>query len=125
MNTRVTVPLSKEVYEAVTLLSDISGQSRGAFLADTIGAAAPSYLKIAAAYRRAASLEGNQRRKYLEGMKHAEVVLLDVLQRVTTEFDNDLASSEAAPTDGGSVGCGEASTPDVLTGGFPPLTEGS
>lgn len=125
MNTRVTVPLSKEVYEAVCLLADISGQSRGAFLAETIDAAAPSYLKIAAAYRKAQSLDGKQRDKYLEGMRQAEIALLMVLERVQEDFLDKPASGASAPATAGDAGTAEAGTPDTLTGGFPTLTSGS
>lgn len=115
MNTRVTVPLSKEAYDAVTLLAQIGGVSRGRYLADTLEAAIPSFLAVAAAYRAAMAVEGEERANLVAGMAEAEKRLLAAL----AETMPDLGASTAAPLPReGSAGAERPSDPPILTGGF-------
>ena len=119
MNTRVTVPLTKEAYDAVTLIAEIGGISRGRFLADVLEAAIPSFLTIAAAYRAAQAVEGEERAALVDAMTEAEKKLLEVMQEVAPAPSQDQADRPSpAPRQGaGSAGEGRADPP-ILTGGF-------
>lgn len=120
MNTRVAVPLTKEAYDAISLISEISGTSRGRILAETVEAAIPSFIAIADAYRIAMKLDVEKRASYLEGMKMAEIALLKVVEQVHRDFDEKYSSAASVPSPEGEDGAGvDDVTPDILTGGFP------
>lgn len=115
MNTRVTVPLSQEAYDAVTLLAEIAGVSRGRYLADTLEAAIPSFLAVAAAYRAARAVEGEERAQLVAGMAEAEKRLLGALSEFVPGASG---ASGSAPPSEGSAGAERPSDPPILTGGF-------
>jgi len=87
MNTRVTVPLSPKEYEAVSVLSQLAGVSRGRFLADILSVITPSLTMQAAAYRAAMELEGREREAFLDGINKAETVLRDALAPLNLDLD--------------------------------------
>lgn len=115
MNTRVAVPLSQEAYDAVTLLAEIAGVSRGRYLADTLEAAIPSFLAVAAAYRAARAVEGEERAQLIAGMAEAEKRLLAALDEALPKGQSAPAT---APLTEGSAGAERPSDPPILTGGF-------
>lgn len=123
MNTRVTVPLSKEAYDAVTLLAEIGGVSRGRYIADALEAAIPGFLAVAAAYRAALAVENEERAALVAGMAEAERRLLASLSGVLPEayppaaFGHEASAPVLAPQ-GGSAGAERPSDPPILTGGF-------
>lgn len=61
MNTRVAVPLTQEVYDAVSFLAERNGVSRGRYLADLLEVAFPSIVATAKAYERAMDMDAEQR----------------------------------------------------------------
>jgi hypothetical protein len=115
MNTRVAVPLSQEAYDAVTLLAEVGRVSRGRFLADILEAAVPSFLAVAAAYRAAMAVEGEERAQLVAGMAEAEKRLLAALAEAIPEGG---LSAAAPPHREGSAGAERPSDPPILTGGF-------
>ena len=125
MNTRVAVPLSKEAYDAVSLICKMSGVSRGKFLADTLEAAIPGFIKIAEAFRAAEAVQGDEREAILSGMLAAERRLLSVLDEVSLLdlMEPDGPPPSPAPKGGRGDG-GGPSDPRILTGGFQPPTKG-
>lgn len=78
-NTRVTVPLSGEEYDAVTVMAKAAGQSRGAFLAEILGQALPGFVRIAKVYERAIEADQDHRQGLAEGMAAAELLLRGAL----------------------------------------------
>lgn len=78
-NTRVAVPLTEEAYDAISLISQVTGVSRGRILADAFEAAAPSFIAVAAAYRAAMAVEGEERQAIIDAMHQAENKLLGAL----------------------------------------------
>ena len=120
MSNRITVPLSKEGYEAISLISQISGVPRGRILGETVELAIPSFIKIADAYRKAQQLEGERKASFIRGMKDAEAALLTVVEQLDMDFGYDPSSATArAPEARQRAGVGEGDPP-LLTGGFPP-----
>ena len=119
MNTRVAVPLSQEAYDAITLLAEVGGVSRGRFIADALEAAIPGFLAVAAAYRAAMAVEGEERAQLVAAMAEAEKRLMASLsQTMPGVFDQD-GSARALPSEeGGSAGAERPSDPPILTGGF-------
>lgn len=120
MNTRIAVPLSREAYDAISLLCKISGVSRGKFLADTLEAAIPGFIKIADAYRAAAKVEGAERDAILNGMQAAERHLMHTLEAVDLLTLMEGEGRSSAPAPNRQMGEDERrSDPPILTGGFP------
>ena len=120
MNTRVAVPLSKEAYDAVSLICKMSGVSRGKFLADTLEAAIPGFIKIAEAYRAAEAVNGDEREAILSGMLAAERRLLSALNEVNLLdlMEEDGPPHSSAPK-GGRGECGGPSDPPYTNRGVP------
>jgi hypothetical protein len=118
MNTRVAVPLSKEAYEAVSFLAEVSGTSRGRVLAQSIEAAIPALLTIADAYREALTVEGDERQKIVKSFETAEQYLLDAMTKATGNPLHDLRRSDGRTRDAKRASV-RASDPPILTGGFP------
>lgn len=119
MNTRITVPLSQEAYDAVTLLAKIGGISRGKFLAETLEAAIPSFLTVAAAYRAAMAVEGEERAQLVAGMAEAERHLMAAIaESVPQIIEGDRVAAAAPLPREGSAGAERPADPRLLTGGF-------
>lgn len=122
MNTRVAVPLSQEAYDAVSLICKLSGVSRGRFLADTLEAAIPGFLKIAEAYRKAEAVNGAERAAILKGMHTAERFLMQAMQEsnLLDLMEEEDGPSPAHPSQEGEGAGDGPSDPPLLIGGFPP-----
>lgn len=121
MNTRVAVPLSQEAYDAITLICKISGVPRGQFLADTLEAAIPGFIKIAEAYRAAEAVNGAERTAILKGMHTAERFLMKAMQEANLlDLMEEDGPSPAHPSQEGEGAGDGPSDPPLLIGGFPP-----
>lgn len=123
MNTRVAVPLSQEAYDAITLLAEVGGVSRGRFIADALEAAIPGFLAVAAAYQAAMAVEGEERAQLVAGMKEAErrlmASLAETMPGVFPEDPFEGGSAPArAPEEGERAGAERPADPPILTGGF-------
>lgn len=116
MNTRVAVPLSKEAYDAVSVISEMSGVSRGRFLADTLEAAVPSFIAIATAFRAAQAVEGVERQSILDAMSAAERKLMDALSDTDIVFGKTGSASVQTASAGGADG---GADPPVTNRGVP------
>lgn len=120
MTTRVAVPLTQEAYDAVSLICKLSGVSRGKFLADTLEAAIPGFIKIADAYRMAHAVDGEERKAILDGMQAAERALMRAMQETDLLSLMEADSTSTASASKEARGAGEGrSDPPILTGGFP------
>lgn len=76
---RVTVPVSDELYDAVTTLAEVRGGGRGRVLAELMEAMEPMLIASAAGFRAAQALDEEQRREMLEGMASASQAMLMAL----------------------------------------------
>ncbi len=124
-NTRVAVPLSEEAYDAISKISEITGISRGRFVADTLEAAIPSFIAIADAYRMAEQVQGAERDAVLNAMKQAEERLLASLgAEVPFKMDGHstaISGASAAPSRNsfgeGVVGASHDADPPIANRG--------
>lgn len=118
-NTRVAVPLSEEGYDAISLISQMTGVSRGRILAEALEAAVPAFITIAQAYQMTLNVEASEKATILDAMGRAEAHLVEALRQAGVE----LGDVEGRPVVGGGEaepdGARERSDPPVLTGGFP------
>ncbi len=124
-NTRIAVPLSEEAYDAISKICEISGISRGRFVADTLEAAIPSFIAIADAYRMAEQVEGAERDAVLSAMKQAEERLFASLgAEVPFKFSRHSTVNSEAPAapprnlfGGGVVGASPEADPPIANRG--------
>ena len=118
-NTRVAVPLSEEVYDAVSTVARAAGVSRGKFLADLLHDAMPSLLAVARAVRAVEAIsqdEGDKARAAILNAEKEMIAAMNALsQNLQMSSDEEGAAAAGGPqgTDGDDV-----SDPPILTGGF-------
>lgn len=123
MNTRVAVTLTKEAYDAVTLLAEIGKTSRAKVLGGAVEAAVPALVTIADAYREAMAVEGQERNTIVKSFETAEQFLLDALTQSSGSLLKNMSGSDGRDSDA-KRGVSRRSDPPILTGGFRKVDNG-
>lgn len=122
MNTRVAVPLSEEAYEAVSLIAEIGGVSRGRLLAEALDGVVPSFIAIAAAYRAAQAVHGSEKEAMREAMSRAENKLLEALEDALSDVNEETDRLHAHGAT--ATGARGRSDPPVTNRGVPKVDKG-
>lgn len=125
-NTRIAVPLSEEAYDAISTVAEMSGVSRGRLLADALEAAIPAYTAVAAAYRAAQAVHGEEREAIVQAMHLAEKKLMAAVAEMDlsgSDPEIERTAPARSPEGGKRAGAGRADPP-VTNRGVPTPAKG-
>lgn len=125
-NTRVTVRLTEDVYDALSYISERTGNPRGRILGEILEGASASLLTIASAFRAADAVAGDEKASLMAAMGKAEEQLMAVLSETMQGIEQapgmeDAARSEtrgARPEGPPRQRGSSRADPPILSGGF-------